>query len=141
MNRISLFGGAAVLTLFFMRPAAVEAQASLTGAWKYCEAEKGCLKFAFRPNGDVIEQFQLSGTLVTAYGHYDIRGTLLKIGWTRFSPTQICAGNGNANGDAAKQCSPTVQSDVEGTFHFDGLDSLTWNAPSAPPLRLLRIKL
>jgi hypothetical protein len=141
MSRISHFAGAIIFALFVARPLAVEAEASLTGAWQYCEPNKGCLKFAFRPNGDVIEQFPLSGNLVTAYGRYDIQGTVLKIGWTRFTPTEICAESGNANGEAGKRCMPTVQPDIEAPFRFDGLNRLIWTAPNSPLPRLVRIEL
>ena len=85
MRRITQLGIAAVFPICLANTAPAAAEISLIGAWQHCEPVKGCLKFAFLPNGHVIEQFPLAGSVITAYGHYHIRGTVLKIGWHRFA--------------------------------------------------------
>jgi hypothetical protein len=77
-------------------------------AWQHCEPMKGCLKLAFMPNGHVIEQYSLAGSVVTAYGRYHIRGAVLKIGWKRFEPTEICTADIDANG-GPDSCLSTAQ--------------------------------
>ncbi|SDR53066.1 hypothetical protein SAMN05444161_5407 [Rhizobiales bacterium GAS191] len=141
MARIATIVAVAILWAFIAKPVPAEAEASLVSAWQHCEPGKGCSKFAFMPNGQVIEQFPLAGSLVTAYGHYHIRGNVLKIGWKRFTPTRVCSPSRPNMGDANEQCSPTTQSDFKGPFHFEGLNALLWLKPDEPPLRLLRIKL
>jgi hypothetical protein len=141
MARISTIVAFAILWVFIAKPVPAEAEASLVSAWQHCEPDKGCSKFAFMPNGWVIEQFKLAGSLVTACGRYHIRGTILKIGWKRFTPTQVCSPSLPDVGNAGRQCSPIAQSDFKGPFHFEGLNALLWLKPGEPPLRLLRIEL
>jgi hypothetical protein len=89
----------------------------------------------------VIEQFPRGGSVVTAYGHYHIRGAVLKIGWHRFEPTMVCGAGANANDGFDKQCISTGQEDIKGPFHFEGMNALLWSPPSAPSVRLVRIQL
>jgi hypothetical protein len=141
MGRTVYFGFATILMLVYAKPSPAEAEISLISAWQHCEPTKGCLKFAFLPNGHVIEQFPLDGSVVTAYGHYHIRGAVLKIGWHRFEPTMVCGASANANDGPHKQCISTGQEDIKGPFHFEGMNALLWAAPSASPLHLVRIQL
>jgi hypothetical protein len=141
MRRTVYFGFATILMLFLAKPSPAKAEISLISAWRHCEPMKGCLKFAFFPNGHVIEQFPLDGGLVTAYGHYHIRGAVLKIGWHRFEPAVVCTTGANANDGPDRQCISTGQEDIKGPFHFEGMNALHWTAPSMPPLRLVRIEL
>jgi hypothetical protein len=141
MGRVPTTVAVAVLRLFISGSAPAVAEPSLVSAWQHCEPDKGCSKFAFFPNGWVVEQFKLAGSLVTAYGRYHVRGTVLKIGWKRFTPSEICGPGLPASGIAGEQCSPTNQSDFKGPFHFEGLNALLWWKPDGPPLRLLRIEL
>src|SRR4029077_1271136 len=141
MNRTICFGFATILMLVFAKPSPVEAELSLISAWQHWEPMKGCLKFAFFPNGHVIEQFPRGGSVVTAYGHYHIRGAVLKIGWHRFEPTMVCGAGANANDGFDKQCISTGQEDIKGPFHFEGMNALLWSPPSAPSVRLVRIQL
>jgi hypothetical protein len=39
------------------------------------------------------------------------------------------------------QCLSTTQVDLKGQFHFEGMNALLWNTPSAPMLRLVRVEL
>jgi hypothetical protein len=96
---------------------------------------KGCMKFAFMPNGHVIEQYPLAGSTVTAYGHFHVRGDVLKIAWRRFEPAEVCGA------DQEKECVSTGQDDLKGAFRFEGFNALLWITPSLPPLRLVRIQL
>jgi hypothetical protein len=74
MKRIIHLGIAAAFAIFLANTVPAEAEISLVSAWQHCEPMKGCLKFAFLPNGRVIEQYPLAGSIVTAYGRYHIRG-------------------------------------------------------------------
>jgi hypothetical protein len=141
MARIPTIVAIAILRLFVSGAAPAVAEPSLVSAWQHCEAGKGCSKFAFMPNGRVIEQFKLAGSLVTAYGSYHVRGTVLKIDWKRFTPSEICSPSLSPAGTDDKQCSPTAQSVFEGPFYFEGLNALLWLKADGPPLRLLRIEL
>jgi hypothetical protein len=123
------------------QPAPAKAEASLIGVWQHCEPGKGCSKFAFLPNGWVIEQFPLAGGLATAYGRYHVRGIVLKIGWKRFTPTQVCGLARPDRGKADEPCAPVAQSDFKGPFRFEGLNALLWLKADDPPVRLLRIEL
>jgi hypothetical protein len=97
------------------------------------------MKFAFMPNGHVIKQYPLAGTTVTAYGHFHVRGDVLKIAWRRFEPAEICGADHHAG--AEKQCVSTGQDDLRGAFRFEGFNALLWITPSLQPLRLVRIQL
>ena len=119
MVRTVYSGFATILMLVFAKPSPAEAEISLISAWQQCEPTKGCLKFAFLPNGHVIKQFPLDGSVVTAYGHYHIRGAVLKIGWHRFEPARVCGASANANDGPHKQCVSTGQQDIKGPFHFE----------------------
>ena len=141
MVRTTLNAAVAVLSVFIASCIPAEAEPSLVSAWQRCEAGKGCVKFAFMPNGKAIEQFPLSGSVVTAYGRYHIRGTVLKIRWKQFTPTQVCGSNPPNAENNAKQCAPVTQPDFKGPFHFEGLNALVWFKTDEPPLRLLRIEL
>jgi hypothetical protein len=141
MIRITTLFSAAILWACIAKVAPVEAEASLVSAWQHCEQGKGCSKFAFMPNGQVIEQFPLAGGVVTAYGHYHVRGPVLKISWKRFAPSQMCGSNRPGLGDAEEQCSPIAQPDFKGPFRFEGFNALLWLRPDEPPLRLLRVEL
>jgi hypothetical protein len=141
MRRITQLGIAAVFAICLANSAPAAAEISLIGAWQHCEPVKGCLKFAFLPNGHVIEQFPLAGSVITAYGHYHIRGAMLKIGWHRFAPPKVCAAGADTNGSADRKCISSRQDDIKGPFHFEGINSMVWSAPNAPPLRLARIEL
>jgi hypothetical protein len=138
MSRITHLGLAAAFAILLANPAPAGAEIFLISAWQHCEPMKGCLKFAFLPNGRVIKQYPFAGSVVTAYGRYHIRGTVLKIGWHRFEPTEVCA---NANRAADRRCISSGQDDIKGPFHFEGMNSLVWSAASIPPLRLVRIEL
>src|SRR5271169_4225916 len=74
MSRITHLGFAAAFAIFPANTAPAKAEISLISAWQHCEPVKGCLKFAFLPNGRVIKQYPLAGSVVTAYGRYHIRG-------------------------------------------------------------------
>jgi hypothetical protein len=139
MKQITHLGFAAAFATFLANTASAKAEVSLISAWQHCEPMKGCSKFAFQPNGRVIEQFALAGNVVTAYGHYHIRGTVLKIGWHRFEPAEVCPAGINANMGAKRISSG--QDDIKGPFHFEGMNSLIWSAPNTLPLRLVRIEL
>ena len=89
----------------------------------------------------VIEQFDLAGSRVTAYGRYEVKGAMLEIGWQEFAPTQICGPNLAPAEAAGGHCSPTSQPDFRGLFRFDGLNALIWSKSDGPPLRLLRVQL
>ena len=102
---------------------------------------KGCIKFAFFPNGWAVEQFPLAGRVVTAYGRYHVRGTVLKIGWKRYEPTEICVPISDRKSGVDKQCMPTARDDLKGEFQFEGPNALLWNTPSTPQLRLVRVEL
>lgn len=141
MGRAVYFGFATILMLIFAKPSPAEAEISLISAWQHCEPMKGCLKFAFFPNGHVIEQFPRGGSVVTAYGHYHIRGAVLKVGWHRFEPAEVCPAGANANDGPDWQCISTGREDIKGPFDFEGMNALLWTAPSAPPLHLVRIQL
>jgi hypothetical protein len=141
LDRICTIVAVSILWLVASGSAPAVAEPSLVSAWQHCEPDKGCSKFAFMPNGWVIEQFRLAGSLVTAYGRYHVRGTVLKIGWKRFTPSEICGPAPWAAGSADGQCSLTTQSDFKGPFHFEGLNALLWLKPDGPALRLFRIEL
>jgi hypothetical protein len=123
------------------RPAIAQAEISLVGAWRHCEPAKGCLRFAFLPNGWVIEQFPIAGSAATAYGRYHVRGPVLKVSWKRYEPPQICVPNVGAKDGSDLQCLLTTQVDLKGQFNFDGMNALLWTTPSAPVLRLVRVEL
>ena len=141
MARIATDAALAILWVFVANPMPAKAEPSLVGAWQHCEPGKGCLKFAFMPNGQVIEQFPLSGSIVTAYGRYHVGGTTLKTDWKRFAPPQVCTPSLATAGNNSRQCEPATQSDFEGSFHFEGLNALLWLKIDEPPLRLLRTEL
>ena len=88
--RIACLLVAAGSMILIGKPAPADAQISLVSPWQHCEPIKGCIKIAFFPNGWAVEQFPLAGRVVTAYGRYHVRGTVLKIGWKRYEPTEIC---------------------------------------------------
>jgi hypothetical protein len=141
MNPITNLGFVSALAILLTDPAAARAEVSVISAWQHCEPMKGCLKFAFLPNGRVIKQYPLAGSIVTAYGRYHIRGTVLKIGWHRFEPAEVCAAHIDVNGATGRQCISSDQDDIKGPFHFEGMNSLVWSAPGTPPLRLVRVEL
>ena len=141
MDRISTIVAVSILWLVASDCAPAVAEPSLVSALQHCEQDKGCSKFAFMPNGWVIEQFRFAGSLVTAYGRYHVRGTVLKIGWKRFTPSAICGPAPWAAGSADEQCAPISQSDFKGHFHFEGLNALLWLKQDGPALRLFRIEL
>ena len=87
MGRIVSCSCAAILAIICEKAPAAHAEISLISAWQHCEPTKGCMKFAFMPNGHVIEQYPLAGSIVTAHGDFHIRGDVLEIGWHRFEPT------------------------------------------------------
>jgi hypothetical protein len=60
MARVAAVVPAAMLWACIAQPAPAKAEASLIGVWQHCEPGKGCSKFAFLPNGWVIEQFPLA---------------------------------------------------------------------------------
>jgi hypothetical protein len=66
---------------------------------------------------------------------------VLKIGWHRFEPAEVCAAGVGANGSMDRHCILPGQGDVKGLFNFEGMNSLVWSIPSTPPLRLVRIEL
>jgi hypothetical protein len=74
MGRIATLGTVTIIGVFAASPIQVHAEPSLVSAWQHCEQGNGCSKFAFMPNGRVIEQFRASGSIVTAYGRYHVRG-------------------------------------------------------------------
>ena len=141
MVRFANIGAAAAIFVCVAGPVPTCAEPSLVSAWQHCETGKGCSKFAFLPNGRVIEQFDLAGNRVTAYGRYEFKGAVLEIGWQQFAPTQICGPNLAEVEAAGGQCSPTSQPDFKGPFRFDGLNALIWSKSDGPPLRLLRVQL
>ena len=138
MGRLISRGCAAILAICGSVPFA-QAEISLVSAWQHCEPTKGCMKFAFMPNGHVVEQYPIGGNIVTAYGNFRIDGDVLKIGWRRFDPAEVCATDEQA--DAGRRCVSTGQDDIEGHFRFEGLNTLFWTTPRSPPLRLVRILL
>jgi hypothetical protein len=141
MSRTVHFSLATVLMLFVANAPRAKAEISLVSAWQHCEPVKGCLKFAFMPNGHVIEQFPQAGRVVTAYGHYHIRGSVLKIGWHRFEPAEVCGASADLDDGHGRECVLTGQEDIKGPFHFEGMNALLWSAPGVPSLHLVRIQL
>jgi hypothetical protein len=139
MGRLISRGCAAILAIICGSVPFAQAEISLVSAWKHCEPTKGCMKFAFMPNGHVVEQYPIGGNIVTAYGNFRIDGDVLKIGWRRFDPAEVCATDEQA--DAGRRCVSTGQDDIEGHFRFEGLNTLFWTTPRSPPLRLVRIQL
>jgi hypothetical protein len=139
MGRIVSCSCAAILAIICEKAPAAHAEISLISAWQHCEPTKGCMKFAFMPNGHVIEQYPLAGSIVTARGDFHVRGDVLEIGWHRFEPAEVCAADDHAGADS--RCVSTGQDDLKGPFHFEGLNALLWSTPSFPPLRLVRIQL
>lgn len=128
-------------TVLLGKPALAQAEISLVGAWRHCEPARGCLRFAFLPNGWVIEQFPIARSVATAYGRYHVRGPVLKVSWKRYEPTQICFPSADAKDGSDLQCLLTTQVDLKGQFNFDGMNALLWTTPSAPVLRLVRVEL
>jgi len=110
MVRFANIGAAAAIFVCVAGPVPTCAEPSLVSAWQHCETGKGCSKFAFLPNGRVIEQFDLAGNRVTAYGRYEFKGAVLEIGWQQFAPTQICGPNLAEVEAAGGHCSPTRSS-------------------------------
>ena len=143
MRRFALLGCAAGFVNSFANTAPAEEMISLVGAWQRCEPVNGCSKFAFFPNGRVIEQYRVGGRTVTAYGRYHIRGTALKIGWHRFEPAEICAAGADTSAGAGVEtkCTSSSQDDVKGPFYFEGPNMLIWSAAGMAPLPLVRIEL
>ena len=74
MRRFALLGCAAGFVSSFANTAPAEEKISLGGAWQRCEPVNGCSKFAFFPNGRVIEQYRVGGRTVTAYGPLSYQG-------------------------------------------------------------------
>ena len=64
MRRFALLGCAAGFVSSFANTARAEEKISLVGAWQRCEPVNGCSKFAFFPNGRVIEQYRVGGRTV-----------------------------------------------------------------------------
>jgi hypothetical protein len=60
VKHITHLGFAAAFATFLANTAPAKAEISLISAWQHCEPMKGCSKFAFLPNGRVIEQFALA---------------------------------------------------------------------------------
>lgn len=124
------------IALSVLRPSPGLAEpVSLIGHWVHCDPSKGCLRFAFLPNGKVIEQYPLGSAVMTAYGTYE-RGTdRLRIKWSKVSPGQICL-NGSTD---PTQCLRTGQRNIKGSLAFTGFNALTWSFAEGPPLQLLRV--
>ena len=141
MRRFVLLGCAAGFVISCANTAPAEEKISLVGAWQRCEPVNGCSKFAFFPNGRVIEQYRVGGRTVTAYGRYHIRGTVLKIGWHRFEPAEICGAGADTIADAERKCTWSSQGDIKGPFFFEEPNMLIWSAAGMAPLQLVRIEL
>ncbi len=139
MGRIVTYSCAAILAMVCGKAPGAHAEISLISAWQHCEPIRGCMKFAFMPNGHVIEQYPLAGRIVTAHGDFHIRGDVLEIGWHRFEPAVVCATDDHAVAD--RRCVSIGQDDFKGPFHFEGLNALLWSTPGLPSLRLVRIQL
>jgi hypothetical protein len=139
MRRIVRAGVAAILAVFVAGPNGAEAEVvSLVGAWQSCQPIKGCIRFAFMPNGSVIKQYPLLGSTVTAYGRYRRQGDMLQVAWTRVSPKRVCGASVDAKGH--KQCVRSAEPNVHGPLQFDGFNALVWKISGAPQLRLDRIE-
>jgi hypothetical protein len=141
MVRVADMVAVAAVLLSVVGPMPAHADPSLVSSWQHCESGKGCAKFAFLPNGRVIEQFDLAGSKVTAYGRYEIKDTVLEIAWQQFAPPQICGSSPAGTMAAGEHCASTSQPDLKGPFRFDGLNALVWSKADGPPLRLLRVQL
>jgi hypothetical protein len=78
LRRIARVGVAAILAIFAVGPSGAEAEVvSLAGAWHSRQPIKGCVRFAFMPNGSVIKQYSLLGGTVSSYGRYRRQGDML----------------------------------------------------------------
>jgi hypothetical protein len=141
LRRMVWAGVAAILPIYVAGLRDAEAQnASLVGAWQSCAPIKGCLRFSFFPNGNVIKQYTRLGGTVTAHGRYRRRVDALQITWTRVSPARICGPTVSADGRSHKKCGPTAEPNLDGPLRFKGFNTLVWKISGGTQLKLFRIE-
>jgi hypothetical protein len=138
MKHVTLAVLAGLVLLALARPSMAQ-DVSLVGYWIHCDPQKGCLKYAFFPNGGVVAQYPFQDTTITAKGSYRLRDGVLKLRWRKVRPKRVCVADASAPA-GPKTCYKASQHNMKGPVSFDGLNKLTWNLAGGAPLDLVRVE-